>query len=134
MAHRLHCVCVCVCVRACVCVCVPRYHFQTCSNCEVQNLYVLLPLQTMCLKVHALQVGHPKGQSCYLLYEHRAANAPLYRSPHPIPCISEGEEGVLGAGSLPAVHAEKCRKEESYLLDPRHKRGGMELVIFPLRP
>ena len=49
-------------------MCVPRYHFQTCSNCEVQHHYVLLPLQTMCPKVHALQVGRPKGQSCYYVY------------------------------------------------------------------
>ena len=42
-------------------VCVPGFCFQTCSNCEVQHLYVLLPLQTMCLKVDALQVGQAGG-------------------------------------------------------------------------
>ena len=113
----------------CVCVCVPRYHFQTCSNYKVQQLYILLPLQTMCLKVHALHVGRPKGQSCYYMYTapltHRgscpAIPSAVHQDTHcmrvcptashiPTPCIPEGEEGVLGAESSPAVHAEKISK------------------------
>ena len=134
-------------------LCVPRYRFQTCSNCEVQHPYVLLPLQTMCPKVHALQVGRPKGHFCYYLYTApltHHGSCPVFPStvhqdthcmrvcptaPYiPTPCIPEGEEGVPGAGRSPIVHAEKSQGEESYLLVPSHKREGMEHVISPLRP
>ena len=51
--------CLCGCIH--VCVCVPRYQLQSCSNCEVQHLYIPLPPQTMRPEFHALQVGRPRG-------------------------------------------------------------------------
>ena len=78
------CVCVCVCVSVCVCARAPRYQFHSCSNCEVQHLYILLQLQTMCSEFLALKVGCPKGPqgAISLSYVHHAANTPRL-----VPCV-----------------------------------------------
>ena len=60
-------------VFVCVCVCVPRYQFQSCSNCEVKQSYVLPLLQTMS-SVFSPAGGPPDGLRLYLCTD--AANAP----------------------------------------------------------
>ena len=103
-------------VGGCVCVyvCVPRDQFHSCSNCEVQNSYILPLLQTIssvfgpaggqpqrALDLHMYRVLPTHRSSSPVTPKH-TVHAVCPTSPHrPAPCIPV-EVGGGGGGATPS--------------------------------
>ena len=64
--------------NGCMCVCVPRYPFQSCSNCEVQHSYILPLLQTI-----SSVFGPAGGQPIQALDLHMYRVLPTHHSSWP---------------------------------------------------